>query len=240
MGDVDIQSIPPLRITELTHVEPLEISRISGIAPAAIHVKELNHIDPISVESLRVDEVRNIDPVRVERFDVTHLPTVNVSLTRAPSLDLNLRRMPPVAIAVRQQFVAPSEYTVHAKLLGFEFLRLQIHGKTVLAAHDGVPRERSHVHNRSFPDVAALGNPGIPVRRTERVVVQRQTHPHHASPPAGPRAHADAPLVHRGARTNPRVPRSDDLSAGRPAFNFSLHADRRDESGGSVSSGEPS
>jgi hypothetical protein len=234
MGDVDIQSIPPLRITELTNVEPLEISRISNIAPAAVHVKELNHIDPISVESLRVDEIRNIDPVRVERFDVTHLPTVNISLSRAPSLDLNLRRMPPVAVAVRQQFVAPSEYTVHALLLGFELLRLQIHGKTLLAPQDCMPRERSRSHNRSFPDVAALGNPGIPVRRSERTVVH--THAHHV--PA-PRAAVRPPMGPPAMKATPRVPRLAGLSAGRPSFSFSLHSDQHAESGGSVSAGEP-
>jgi hypothetical protein len=176
VGDVNVTDFPPLRIQEVkgieqlrvsqvTGVEPLRIAEVSHIAPAAVHVKELNHIDPITVESLRVDEVRNIDPVRVERFDVTHLPTVDISMSRMPALDLNVRRMPPVAIAVRQRFVMPSHYTVHATMFGIEVLRLKLHGTTVLNPCDTVPRERTRTHSRSFAEVAAVGNPAIPVRR---------------------------------------------------------------------------
>ena len=94
MGDVDINKLPPVRIQQLTGVEPLHIQELAGveplrigqIAPAAVHIKELNHIDPISVESLRIDEIRNLEPVRIERFDVTRLPTVNLSMSRFPSL----------------------------------------------------------------------------------------------------------------------------------------------------------
>jgi hypothetical protein len=174
VGDVNITSplrihevkgVEQLRISQFTGVEPLRIAEVSHIAPAAIHVKELNHIDPISIESLRVDEVRNIDPVRVERFDVTHLPTVDISMSRMPTLAVNVRRVPPVAIAVRQRFVLPSQYTMHATMFGIEILRLKLHGRTVVEPCDTVPRERTRTHSRSFPDVAAVGNPGIPARR---------------------------------------------------------------------------
>jgi hypothetical protein len=168
VGDVNVTDFPALRISEVKGVEPLRISEVSHIAPAAIHVKELNHIDPISVESLRVDEVRNIDPVRVERFDVTHLPTVSISMSRVPTVDLNVRRVPPVAIALRQRLVLPSQYTMHATMFGIEVLRLKLHGRTIVEPCDAVPRERARTHSRSFPDVAAAGNPGIPARRTVR------------------------------------------------------------------------
>jgi hypothetical protein len=179
VGEVNVTDFPNLRISQVTGVEPLKVNQVTGveplriaevshIAPAAVHVKELNHIDPITVESLRVDEVRNIDPVRVERFDVTYLPTVNITMSRMPAVDLNLRRMPPVAIALRQRLVMPSQYTMHATMFGIEVLRLNIHGKTTVEPCDPVPRERARTHNRSFPDVAAAGNPGIPSRPVAR------------------------------------------------------------------------
>lgn len=166
MGDVNVTDFPAIKITEATGIEPLRISEVSHIAPAAIHVKELNHIDPISVESLRIDEIRNLDAVRVERFDVTHLPTVNLTMSRMPTMDLNVRRVPPVAIALRQRLILPSQYTMHATMFGIEVLRLKLHGHTTVEPCDPVPRERSRMHSRSFPDVAAAGNPGIPARRS--------------------------------------------------------------------------
>ena len=175
MGDVNVTDFPDLHITQVKGIEPLKIHEVKGIepikihevshiAPAAIHVKELNHIDPITVDSLRVDEVRHIDPISVERFDVTHLPTVNVSLSRVPTMDLNVRRIPPVAIALRQRLVMPSQYTIHATMFGVEVLRLNLHGKMVIEPCDIVPRERSRTHSRSYPEVAAVGNPCIPSR----------------------------------------------------------------------------
>lgn len=195
MGDVDvkriekIEKLKPLQIEQLTGVEPLRISQVTGIeplrvshlAPAAVHIKELNHIDPISVESLRVDEVRNVEALRVERLDVTRLPTVNLSVRDVPTIELNVQRVPPVAIGIHQQFCLPSNYTVHAQLLGVEFLRLQIHGRTLLAPQDPVPREQSRSHERSFADVAAVGNPAIPVQCKEEKAVAFPAH----GPPQG-------------------------------------------------------
>ena len=183
MGDVDIQKIPPIKVREFTGVEPL---RIGQIAPAAVHVKELNHIDPISVESLRIDHVRNLDPVRVERFDVTHLPTVDVSVSRFPPMDLSLRRMPPIAVAVQQDFFLPSQYRVHARLLGIEVLRFDIHGRTMISPQDRVRRERAGTHERSFPEVTASGNPGIPTVRTETGAVAHSTHGRGPARPSHP------------------------------------------------------
>lgn len=167
MGDVDInkvKNIDPLKVREFTGVEPI---RIGQIAPAALHIKELNHIDPISVDSLRIDQVRNVDPVRIERFDVTYLPTVNITMSRMPSMDVVIGRMPPLAVGVDQDFCVPSRYTIHARLLGIEVMRFELHGQSVIAPRHRVHRERSRTHERSFPDVAAVGNPGIPTRRME-------------------------------------------------------------------------
>lgn len=186
MGDVDVKqvkNIDPVTIRSIDQVKNVEPLRISKIAPAAVHVKELNHIDPISIDSLRVDEVRNLEPVKIERFDVTHLPTVNLSLGEVPALDLNLRRIPPLAVGVHQEFVLPSEYCIRARLLGLEFLRVQVTGRTVVHPHDRARREVSATHERSYREVAAVGNPAIPVthRETGAEVV---THRHVRSRPA--------------------------------------------------------
>jgi hypothetical protein len=169
MGDVDVTNLPlvgfdpannDIGIDEVKNIEPL---RIAKIAPAAVHVKELNHIDPLTIESLRIDEVKHIDPVKVDRFDVTSLPTVNLSLSEAPELDLKLRQIPPFAIGLHQDFVLPSEYFIRARFLGLEFLRVHVTGRTVMRARDQVRREVSSSHERSYREVAAVGNPAIPV-----------------------------------------------------------------------------
>lgn len=216
----EFTGVEPLRIREFSNVEPL---RIGQIAPAAVHIKELNHIDPISVDSLSIDQIRNLDPVRVERFDVTSLPTVNVSLSRFPAMDVNLRRMPPIAVGLHQDFQLPSQYTVHARLLGFEVMRFHIHGTTGLSPRDRARREQVRTHERSHPDVAAVGNPAIPVSREERSVTVRV--PIHCPT--------------RGASPRPRrrsPPRTaSGISPGAPHHSFSL--DRAETTIGSVGSG---
>ena len=206
MGEVDVTHLPAIHIDEVSGIEPIHIEEVSGIeplriakiAPAAVHVKELNHIDPITVESLRIDEVRNIDPVKVDRFDVTHLPTVNLTVGETPEIDLNLRRMPPIAVGLQQDFVLPSEYCIRAKLLGFEFLRLHVSGRTLMHPRDQVPREVSSSHERSYREVAASGNPAIPVTCTEEyaeAVVHERPKRHRAPPRA---ATAGRPRPSRG------------------------------------------
>src|SRR4051794_219665 len=199
MGDVDVKqvkNIDPVTIKSVDQVKNIEPLRIAKIAPAAVHVKELNHIDPISIDSLRVDEIRNLDPFRIERFDVTTLPTVNLSIGDAPSLDLNIRRIPPLAIGLGQNIVLPSEYVLRARLLGLELLRIHITGRPVLRPCDEPRREVSASHERSQREVAAVGNPAIPVTCTEdsaEAVVHR--------PPPRPRR--------RHARPAARSPRGE-------------------------------
>lgn len=177
MGDIKIKeakNLDKLRISELSNVDPLVISEVRHIAPAAVHIKELNHIDPLTIESLRINEVRNLDPVRVEQFNVTNLPTVNLSLRQLPAVDMNIRRLPPVSIGLHQDFCLPSSYTLRARLLGIEFLRLNLEGRTMVSPRDKVRREQSRIPAQSFPQVAAAGNPGIPSRsvtKGSRVVV---------------------------------------------------------------------
>jgi hypothetical protein len=198
MGDVDVKqvkNIDPVTIKSVDQVKNIDPLRIAKIAPAAIHVKELNHIDPISIDSLRVDEFRNVDPFRIERFDVTTLPTVNLSIGEAPSLDLDIRRIPPLAIALGQNVVLPSEYHVRARLLGLEILRIHITGRTMLRPCDEPRREVSASHERSQREVAAVGNPAIPVICTEEraeAVVQRRP------PPRRGHSHRPAPSAQHG------------------------------------------
>lgn len=184
MGDIKIKeakNIEKLRISELSNIDPLVISEVRHIAPAAVHIKELNHIDPISVESLRVNEVRNLDPIRVEKFNVTNLPTVNLSLRQLPGVDLNVRRLPPVSVGLHQEFCLPSSYTLRGKLLGIELFRINIDGHTVLTPRDRARREQSRSLHRSFPEVATAGNPAIPSKvstMSSKVVMPCAPHPH--------------------------------------------------------------
>ncbi len=177
MGDIKIKeakNLDKLRISELSNVDPLVISEVRHIATAAVHIKELNHIDPLTIESLRINEIRNLDPIRVEEFNVTNLPTVNLSLRQLPAVDMNIRRLPPVSIGLHQDFCLPSSYTLRARLLGIEFLRLNLDGRTMVSPRDTVRREQSRSPAQSFPQVATAGNPAIPSRsitKGSRVVV---------------------------------------------------------------------
>ncbi len=197
MGDIKIKeakNLDKLRISELSNVDPLVISEVRHIAPAAVHIKELNHIDPLTIESLRINEVRNLDPIRVEQFNVTNLPTVNLSLRQIPAVDMNIRRLPPVSIGLHQDFCLPSSYTLRARLLGIEFLRLNLEGRTMVSPRDKVRREQSRIPAQSFPQVATAGNPGIPSRsipKGSRVVVtgspcQPMPSSHQAKPGTSP------------------------------------------------------
>lgn len=253
MGNVrvkEVKSIDALRVSQVTGVEQLRVSQFTGveplrigqIAPAAVHIKELNHIDPISVESLRIDEVQNIEPLRIERLDVTGVPPLNLSVRHVPAVDLNVRRVPPVSIGLHQDFVLPSNYTVHAKLLGVEFMRLQIHGRTNLTPRDRVRRESAQTHERSYPEVASVGNPAIPVKQ-EEVSAETVSAPGHQTrrPPPTKRWRTGAGKAtgRRGPRTATRTPgaKSAPLNAGSPHFQFAVPK-KAPVSDDSVSSGD--
>jgi hypothetical protein len=182
MGDVNITSGSSLTIEQGSHIElddgstvevkgtpthPFYIQELQNIGPIAAHIKELNHIDPISVESLFVTQVRNVEPLHIEKFNVTNLPLVNLALRQVPPVELNVRRLPAVSIGTHQIFEMPSQYTVRARFLGFEFLRIQLCGKTRIAAQETFRREQERTGNKSFPSVATAGNPAIPSRLRE-------------------------------------------------------------------------
>lgn len=163
--DINIKEatgIQAITVNPLTIASIDTIKKIEKIAPAAVHIKELNNIDPLTVESLRVDSVRNMEPLNVDRLNVTHVPMVNLTMARMPAMDLNIRRMPPLALGLHQDFEIPSRYTIHTRLLGFEILRFEVHGSSKLVPQERARREQSHTHERSYPDVAAVGNPAIP------------------------------------------------------------------------------
>jgi hypothetical protein len=208
MTDIHIKSthytedfpVKPLTINPLT-VNPLTIANVQSIAPVGVHVKELNQIAPLFVESLRVDHVRHIDPLRIDRLNITQLPGVNVSVGQMPPLDLNVRRLPPVAISLQQELELKSCYTMRARLLGLEVMRMQIEGQTRVAPRDCARREQSRSHERSFPEVAAAGNPAIPVRAVEKLRWTKERCAPSPPPPAA-RRHA--------------------VSAGAPLFSYSM------------------
>jgi hypothetical protein len=124
-----------------------------------------------------------MEPLNVDRLNVTHVPMVNLTMARMPDMELNIRRMPPLALGLHQDFEIPSQYTIHTRLLGFEILRFEVHGSSRLVPRERARREQSHSHERSFPEVVAVGNPAIPshCRETSAEAVIRPT-------PCAPRA----------------------------------------------------
>ncbi|HUO97651.1 MAG TPA: hypothetical protein VMU01_03240 [Rhizomicrobium sp.] len=213
----EVQNIDPVTIADIQKIAPLTIADIQHAAPVAVHLKELNQIAPLFVESLRVDHVRHIDPLRIDRLDITQFPSLNLSLSQMPSLDIEVRRVPPVAIALQQQLDLNSLYTMTARVLGFPLMRMELTGTTTMTPRDCARREQSRSHERSFPDVAAAGNPAIPSRKIEtctRAVTR-------CAPPQHPQPHPPQRPLHAGA----------------PRFSYSLESSAPPPSGGSVSMG---
>jgi hypothetical protein len=160
--DVDINKWPTLSVNPLT-LNPLTIKPLT-VTPIAVHLKELNQIAPLTVDSLRIDRVTHIDPLQIDQLNVTGLPTVNLTMSQLPALDVVVRKVPPVAIAIQQQFEMCSDYGITAKVLGIPLMRLAMAGKTTITPVDCARREQSKSHDKSFTEVAALGNPAIPSR----------------------------------------------------------------------------
>jgi len=203
--DIDLKST---HYTEALPVAPLTIKPLT-VTPIAVHLKELNQIAPLNVESLRVDHVRHIDPLQIEELNITSLPTVNLTMSQLPALDINVRRVPPIAVALQQQFEMGSDYAMTARVFGLPLMTLAITGRTVITPKDCVRREHSKSHERSFPDVAVLGSPGIPSRATETCV---QTVSRAAAPSLGPRRGANPVAPRFGFSLPPaaaRAPASD-------------------------------
>jgi hypothetical protein len=174
--DIDLKST---HYTEALPVAPITVT------PIAVHLKEMQQIAPLAVESLRIDHVRHIDPLQIDQLNVTSLPTINLAMSQLPGVDINVRRLPPVAVALQQQFEMCSDYGMTARILGLPLMRLSLTGRTVITPKDCARREQSRSHERSFAEVAPLGNPAIPSRASETCV---ETVCRPAAPPARRRA----------------------------------------------------
>jgi hypothetical protein len=212
--DIDLKST---HYTEDFPVAPLTIKPLTltpvTITPVAVHLKELNQIAPLSVESLRVDQVRHVDPLQIDQLNITSLPSVSLSMNRMPALDINVARVPPVAVAIQQQFEMCSDYAITARILGLPLVRLALTGRTVITPKDCARREQSSSHERSARDVAALGNPAIPSRAI----------------PTGVQGCAPPPAARRPAA--PQMKRRPPVRAGAPRFGFSLQHPARAPAG---------
>ena len=212
MADIDInrvKDIDPIRIRELSNIDPLRIDRVRNIEPVAVHIKEVNHIDPLSIEALHVTEIRNIDPIRVEQFQVTHLPTVNMAVRQLPPVDMSVRQWPAVSVGTHQHFDVPSSYTMRARLLGFEFLRLHLSGRTAVVPRERHPQEVARSPHQSYARPATAGNPAIPTvcREVSATTCQPAHRPADTcARPVGGRA---LYMGHRGAHVR--------LAGGRPS-----------------------
>lgn len=202
--DIDVKSfqddlgLKTLTINPLT-INPLTIADVRKIAPVGVHVKELNNIAP-----LFVDHVRHIDPLRIDHLNITQLPSVNLTLSQLPQLQVNIGRVPSVGIALQQQLEMSSCYTIRARVMGLDLMRMELQGKTKIVPKDCARREESRSHERSFADVAAAGNPAIPSRA---VKCSTQT-------------------VTRCAPQNARPVRHAPVHAGAPRFQYSLAQNR--------------
>ena len=195
--DIDLKST---HYTEALPVAPLTVNPLT-ITPVAVHLKELNQVAPLSVDSLRIDQVSHVDPLKIDQLNVTGLPTVNLTMSQLPALDINVRKVPPVAVAIQQQFEMCSDYGITARVLGFPLMRLALAGRTTITPKDCARREQSRTHEKSFPDVAALGSPAIPSR-------------------AVPTSICVETGCRRPAQQQPR--RRAAVSSGAPRFGFSL------------------
>lgn len=214
---IDIDKVANISAVTIKSID--EIKKIDQIAPAAVHIKELNQIDPLTVESLRVDAARNIEPLKIDRLNVTHLPMVNLSLATLPQVDINIRRIPPLEVSLHQEFELPSRYTMHTRILGIELARLEIHGTTRVVPRDCARREVAHEHQRSFPEVAAAGNPAIPTRRLETCAVA-ETRPSTVPAAIVPTAWLARAIAAVASVAGSAVATS--LSAGQPRFRYGI------------------
>jgi len=159
---VTIRDGSTLTLKEDSALTIKSIDKVSQIDPVAVHLKEINHIDPLSIDALHIDEVKNIDPLQIDKFNVTNLPMVNVSLQKLPQVDINLKTLPPVSVGLHQNLCIPSSYTLRARLLGIELVRLHLNGHTTILPKERARREQKRSDNKSFPVMSAAGNPAIP------------------------------------------------------------------------------
>ena len=150
--------------------------------------------------------MRHVDPLQIDQLNITSLPTVNLTMSQLPALDINVRRVPPVAVALHQQFEMCS--------------RLHDDGAHSRPAADA-PRSRAAPpsHRRTAPGASnpgamsaasrmlpPLGNPAIPSRAietcTETVTRGSRRHPD-AATASMPARRASASPCNRPGRAQP-------------------------------------
>jgi hypothetical protein len=107
-----------------------------------------------------------------------------MALRQLPPVELNVGRLPAVSIGTHQVFDIPSYYTIRARILGLEVLRVQLAGSTRIAPVDRFRREQERASNRSFPTVAVAGNPAIPSFFTSKIGQDKSDPNNSASPGA--------------------------------------------------------
>jgi hypothetical protein len=194
----DDLGLKTLTVNPLT-INPLTIAEVEKIAPVGVHIKELNQIAP-----LFLDHVRNVDPLRIDHLNITQMPSLNLSLSQLPAVQINVGRVPTVGVALQQQLEMNSSYTIRARVLGLDLMRMELQGTTKIVPRACARREQSHSHERSFPDVAAAGNPAIP---SKAIKCSTQT-------------------VTRCAPSQPGKVKRQPVNTGAPRFSYSLDQKR--------------
>jgi hypothetical protein len=210
--DVHFQNdlgLEPVTINPLT-INPLTIADVKKIAPVGVHIKELNQIAP-----LFLDHVRNIDPLRIDHLNITQMPSLNLSLSQLPAVQINVGRVPTVGVALQQQLEMNSSYTIRARVLGLDLMRMELQGTTKIVPSACARREQSHFHERSFPDVAAAGNPAIPSKAIN----------------------CSTRTVTRCAPSQPGKVKRQPVNTGAPRFSYSLEQKHRAGAPASASTG---
>jgi hypothetical protein len=205
----DSLELKTLTVNPLT-ITPLTIAGVEKIAPVGVHIKELNQIAP-----LFLDQVRNIDPLRIDHLNITQMPSLNLSLSQLPAVQINVGRVPTVGVALQQQLEMNSSYTIRARVLGLDLMRMELQGTTKIVPSACARREQSHSHERSFPDVAAAGNPAIPSKAIK----------------------CSTETVTRRVPSQPGKVKRQPINTGAPRFSYSLHQERKTGAAASASAG---
>lgn len=136
-----------IKLREDSSLRINSIESVKNIDPVAVHLKEVNNIAPLSIDDLKISEVKNIEALEISKLNVTHLPMVNVSVQNLPTLDINVNKVPDITISTRQKFLLPSNYSLQARFLGIEILRLHLKGETMV-----LPLRQSTEDEYKMPD----------------------------------------------------------------------------------------
>ena len=207
-----------IKLREDSSLRINSIESVKNIDPVAVHLKEVNNIDPLSIDDLKISEVKNIEALEISKLNVTNLPMVNVSVQNLPTLDINVNKVPDITISTRQKFLLPSNYSLRARFLGVEILRLHLKGETMVMPLRQSTEDEYKVPNKSY-------------RQSRRL--EKSTSRNHCRVSPTPRVRDCGPGSGKNAKSTGNIPQTmlgqqpsinsgSSLSFGTPSTSFSL------------------